>query len=123
MEAEGEPLGDDIYAFRNLEATFDLRGYPLHSGIRNGSFSREIRGGRGSRRQQQSGGTVTTKTGSGGMISNTSGNRGSVRHTKLSNEDGGSGTVERENYENGETFDTASSPLKMRLNFGTADYD
>ncbi|KAM1134764.1 hypothetical protein ACFX19_044557 [Malus domestica] len=112
MKAEGEPQGDDIYAFQNLEATSDLRGYPLHSGIRKGMVSGESRGGGGSGRQQRSGGSVSTKTGSGGMLSRTSGNRGDGRLTELSGVNGGSGTMEREDHDQEETFDTASSPLK-----------
>ena len=44
-----------MFPFQNLDALTDLRGYPLRSGYRKGTGSGESRGGRGSRRQQQSG--------------------------------------------------------------------
>ena len=93
----GEKIEDDMYAFRNLDASTDLRGYPLRSGIHKGSGSGESRGGRSSRRQQQSGKIESTKTGSVGKVSSTRGNMGSDRHYASISEVGGRGTVEREN--------------------------
>ena len=56
-----------------------------------------------------------------GKFSSTNGNWQSGCHTALLSEAGGSSTEENKGYGEGETFDTASSPLKRRLNFGSED--
>ena len=114
---------NDVLPFQNLDVVSDLRGNPLRSGYHNRSGSGEIKGGRGPKRQPQSGGSGSTKTGSVGKLSSTSENRQSGGYSASLGKAGDCKMVDEDTGGDVDTFDTASSPLKRRLNFGTRESD